>query len=137
MQYQEPVLLHNFEIVALKWISAIALVIEIIAILIIVIAVFRGLFQYLEKVTISHAPVEGQFSVYRTTLGRALLLGLEILVAADIIKTVALETTFESVVVLGVLVFIRITLGWSLIVELEGRWPWQSKPGPSRKEDDD
>ena len=129
-------MLHNFEIIALKWISAIALAIEIIAILIIVIAVFRGLFQYLKKISAPHDPVEGQFTAYRTTLGRALLLGLEILVAADIIKTVALETSIESVVVLGVLVFIRITLGWSLIVELEGRWPWQPEPGPSPREGD-
>jgi len=133
----EPVLLHNFEIAALKWISAIALAIEIIAILIIVIAVYRGLFHYLKKISASRNSIEGQFTEYRTTLGRALLLGLEILVAADIIKTVALETSIESVVVLGILVFIRITLGWSLIVELEGRWPWQPKPGAILKEGDD
>ena len=127
-------MLHNFEIIALKWISTIALAIEIVAILIIVIAVFRGLIQYLRKVSVPHNPIEEQFTAYRTTLGRALLLGLEILVAADIIKTVALETSIESVVVLGVLVFIRITLGWSLIVELEGRWPWQHSPEPTLRE---
>jgi len=129
-------LLHKFETIALEWITATALAIEIIAILIIVIAVFWGLFQYLQHVSASRYPIVGQFTEYRTTLGRALLLGLEILVAADIIKTVALETSFESVVVLGMLVFIRITLGWSLIVELEGRWPWQTEPKPTLKEGD-
>ena len=54
-----------------------------------------------------------------------MLLGLEILVAADIVSTVAIETTLESIVILGLLVLIRVFLSWSLIVEIEGRWPWQ------------
>ena len=76
-----------------------------------------------------HQPalLQERYTKYKLTLGRALLLGLEILVAADIIKTVALETTFESVAVLGMLVVIRIFLGWSIFVEMEGRWPWQSE----------
>jgi uncharacterized membrane protein len=53
------------------------------------------------------------------------LLGLEILVAADIIRTVALEATLQSVVVLGLLVLVRTFLSWALVVEIEGRWPWQ------------
>jgi uncharacterized membrane protein len=62
-------------------------------------------------------------------LGRSLLIGLEILVAADIVRTVALEATLESVVILGLLVLIRTFLSWSLEVEIEGHWPWQ----PHRK----
>ena len=53
------------------------------------------------------------------------MLGLEILVAADIVETVALETTLQSVAVLGLLVLIRTFLSWALVVEIEGRWPWQ------------
>ena len=60
-------------------------------------------------------------------LGRTLLLGLEILVAADIVRTVALEATLESVVVLALLVLVRTFLSWALEVEIEGRWPWQPK----------
>jgi uncharacterized membrane protein len=59
------------------------------------------------------------------------LLGLEILVAADVIRTVALDPTLESVAVLGLLVLVRTFLSWSIIVEIEGRWPWQ----PKRKEE--
>jgi uncharacterized membrane protein len=55
-----------------------------------------------------------------------LLLGLEILVAADVIRTVALKPTLQNVLVLGLLVMIRTFLGWSLVVEIEERWPWQS-----------
>jgi uncharacterized membrane protein len=61
----------------------------------------------------------------RHDLGRAILLGLEILVAADIISTVTLTPTLESVVVLAIIVVIRTFLSWSLALELDGHWPWQ------------
>lgn len=60
-------------------------------------------------------------------IGLALLLGLEVLVAADIIKTVAVEPTFVSLGVLGLLVVIRTFLSWTLVLEIEGRWPWQTE----------
>lgn len=53
-------------------------------------------------------------------------LGLEVLVAADIVHTVALKATLESVFVLGLLVLVRTFLSWALVVEMEGRWPWRS-----------
>lgn len=62
---------------------------------------------------------------YRHGLGRAILLGLELLVAADIIRTVAIAPTFTSLGVLGLIVLVRTFLSFSLEVELEGRWPWQ------------
>jgi uncharacterized membrane protein len=61
-------------------------------------------------------------------IGRAILLGLEVLVAADIIRTVAFTPTMESVLILAVIVAIRTFLSWSLALELEGRWPWQAAP---------
>ncbi|WP_422768798.1 DUF1622 domain-containing protein [Plantactinospora sp. WMMC1484] len=64
---------------------------------------------------------------YRRTVGRAILLGLEIIVGGDIIRTVAVSPTFESVGVLAVIVLVRTFLSLSLEVELEGRWPWQSR----------
>ncbi len=62
---------------------------------------------------------------YRHDLGRAILLGLEVLVAADIVRTVAFTPTMDSVLVLAMIVAIRTFLSWSLALELEGRWPWQ------------
>jgi uncharacterized membrane protein len=62
---------------------------------------------------------------YRQDLGRAILLGLEVLVAADIVRTVAFTPTMESVQVLAVIVAIRTFLSWSLALELDGHWPWQ------------
>lgn len=70
-------------------------------------------------------------SASRRRLGRSILTGLELLVAADIIRTVAIEPTMESVLVLGIIVLIRTFLSFSLEVEIEGRWPWQQKPDRS------
>jgi uncharacterized membrane protein len=64
---------------------------------------------------------------YRQLLGRSILLGLELLVAADIIRTVAVTPTLESVAVLAVIVAIRTFLSFSLELEITGRWPWQKE----------
>ena len=61
----------------------------------------------------------------RHDIGRAILLGLEVLVAADIVRTVAFTPTMASVGVLALIVAIRTFLSWSLALELDGRWPWQ------------
>jgi uncharacterized membrane protein len=61
----------------------------------------------------------------RQGLGRAILVGLELLVAADIIRTIAIEPTFQNVAVLGLVVVVRTFLSWSLAVEINGEWPWQ------------
>jgi uncharacterized membrane protein len=66
-----------------------------------------------------------RYQRYRQDLGRAILLGLEVLVAADIVRTVAFTPTMDSVIVLAMIVAIRTFLSWSLALELEGRWPWQ------------
>ena len=71
-----------------------------------------------------------RYDEYRIRIGRTLLLGLEILVAADIVKTVAIELTFTSIGLLAGLVVIRTFLSWSLMLEIEGRWPWQRSPQP-------
>ena len=66
------------------------------------------------------------YSRLRTFLGRSLLLGLEFLVAGDIIKTVAIEPTFDSVIVLAIFVLVRTVLSLSIDVEIDGRWPWEA-----------
>lgn len=68
------------------------------------------------------------YQLYRRRLGRSILLGLELLVAADIIRTVAVTPTFQSVGVLAVIVLIRTFLSFSLELEITGRWPWQKEP---------
>jgi uncharacterized membrane protein len=76
----------------------------------------------------------GSYRRYRQDLGRAILLGLEFLVAGDIIRTVVVAPTLENVVVLALIVLIRTFLSMALELELEGRWPWQraeASPRPS------
>jgi uncharacterized membrane protein len=67
----------------------------------------------------------GVYRIYRRRLGRSILLGLEFLVAGDIIRTVAVSPTFTSVGVLAMIVAIRTFLSFSLELEITGRWPWQ------------
>jgi uncharacterized membrane protein len=69
----------------------------------------------------------GAYEFFRRRLGRAILLGLEFLVAADIIRTVAVTPTAESVAVLGGIVLIRTFLSFSLQLEMTGAWPWQQR----------
>ncbi|WP_164020237.1 DUF1622 domain-containing protein [Pyxidicoccus trucidator] len=69
---------------------------------------------------------------FRLNLGRAILLGLEFLVAADIIRTVSEEPSLRAVLVLGLIVLIRTFLSFTLTVELEGRWPWQQRETGSK-----
>jgi len=78
--------------------------------------------------------VQRQSDVYRQFrrfLGRSILLGLELLVAADIIRTVAVTPSLESVAVLAAIVVIRTFLSWSLELEITGRWPWQKREANS------
>ncbi len=70
---------------------------------------------------------DGQERQWRR-LGRALLTGLEFLVAADVIRSVAVSPTLEGIAVLALLVVVRTFLNWTLELELEGRWPWQRDP---------
>ena len=74
------------------------------------------------------------YSHLRTFLGRSLLLGLEFLVAGDIIKTVAIGPTFDSVIVLAIIVLVRTVLRLSIDVEIDGRWPWQAAQQASMAE---
>ena len=72
-----------------------------------------------------------RYQRYRQDLGRAILLGLEVLIAADIVQTVTLTPTMDSVLALAMIVAIRTFLSWSLALELEGRWPWQRADEPA------
>lgn len=72
------------------------------------------------------APRIDPYKQLRSNLGRSILLGLELLVAGDIINTVAVEPTLGSLAVLAGIVLIRTFLSVSLEVEIEGRWPWQA-----------
>lgn len=78
--------------------------------------------------TLTPPPPElDRYTIYRQRLGRAILLGLELLVAGDIIRTVAVAPTLQNLAVLAVIVVIRTFLSFSLEMEVTGRWPWEGK----------
>jgi uncharacterized membrane protein len=72
-----------------------------------------------------HGSAEGAYGMVRRYFGRSILLGIEILVAADLIRTVAVDPTVENVLVLGLIVLIRTFLSFSLEIEMEGVVPWR------------
>jgi uncharacterized membrane protein len=106
--------------IAIHWVTR---AVEVIGIGIIVVGALIALGTFLGRRGSEDKGVAvGEF---RSNLGRSILLGLEFLVAADIINTVAIEPTLESLAVLAGIVLIRTFLSFSLEVEIEGRWPWQ------------
>jgi uncharacterized membrane protein len=109
----------------LTWVEYAAMGVELLAVVLIVGVILTATVSYVRKIFARQADLS-TYDAYRHQLGRALLLGLEILVVADIIRTVVLEPTLRNVLVLGLLVFIRTFLSWSLVLEIEGRWPWQA-----------
>jgi uncharacterized membrane protein len=90
------------------------------------IMVFGGLVVFAVYVPrmLSPAKRPGSYEALRRQLGRCILVGLEVLIVADIVQTIIVEQTIESVVVLGVIVVVRILLSFSLEVEMDGIWPW-------------
>ncbi|MFD1813830.1 DUF1622 domain-containing protein [Rhodococcus gannanensis] len=109
-------------------ISAVGSAVDVVGVAVIVIGAAVASWIALSAIRSgAGAPV---YTRYRRNLGRSILLGLEFLVAADIIKTVAVTPTFESVGVLALIVLIRTFLSWSLQLEISGRWPWQGSAHP-------
>jgi uncharacterized membrane protein len=105
--------------------------IEIVGIAIILAGAAAALMRYLAE-RLRRVPKKEAVGDFRSDLGRSILLGLEFLVAADIIGTVAIEPTLDSLAVLAGIVLIRTFLSFSLEVEIEGRWPWQRRAGEDR-----
>ncbi len=91
-----------------------------------VLVVVLGIVTALWRVLLRPASPLGRYRQFRQDLGQGILLGLEFLVAADIIRTVAVAPTLESVLVLGLIVIIRTFLSLALQMEVEGRLPWQA-----------
>ncbi len=101
-------------------------IVELTGVAIIAVGAFATLALFLYRLAQRSDPDEAIANL-RSSLGRAILLGLEFLVAADIINTVAVAPTLLSVAVLAGIVLIRTFLSFSLEVEIEGRWPWQRR----------
>ncbi len=70
--------------------------------------------------------VDAAVGYYRQSLGRVVIIGLEILVASTIIKTITIVRDMESLSLLAIMIVIHTVLGWTTVLETTGRWPWQS-----------
>jgi uncharacterized membrane protein len=109
--------LPAFETTTSGWIHFIGVCIEIFGVFIIVAGIIWSTYLCVHW--------RKQAKTYKIRVGRSLLLGLEVLVAADIVKTIAIELTFTSLGLLAGLVIVRTFLSWTLVLEIEGRWPWR------------
>jgi uncharacterized membrane protein len=112
----------------LWWVEIASIFIEVVAVIIIVYALIYGSVRFIVNVIQGKPSPRDRFRQYKHGLAKSLLLSLEILVAADVIRTVALQPTLPNIIGLGLLVVIRTFLSWSLVIEMEGHWPWQPKP---------
>src|SRR3954451_2522633 len=95
-----------------------------------------GAFALFAREVVAAGTAERAYRGLRRNLGRCILLGLEVLIVADIVRTIIVDPTLESVAVLGVIVVIRIALSFSLEVEIEGAWPWRRRQLDARLESD-
>jgi len=100
-----------------------AMIMEVFAVAVIVAAFLRAILGY--RPTQRAEGLEVAFQQFRSRMGKGLLLGLEILVVADVIESIVIEPSFASLSVLAFLVVIRTIISWSTTLQTEGRWPWQ------------
>ncbi|MDH5648983.1 MAG: DUF1622 domain-containing protein [Gammaproteobacteria bacterium] len=99
--------------------------IEAVGVLVIVLGM--GIFSVIFIRTYRHSPEGVAYQIYRQQLGRSIILGLEFLIAGDIIRTVIVADTLENIAILTLIIVIRSFLSVMLHLEAEGRWPWQEE----------
>ena len=99
--------------------------ISLFAVAVIVFGFVRALVRY--ALRYRKLKADGDFQQFKVSLAKTLTLGLEILVLADLIETITVSTSYQSLLSLTFLIILRTLLSWSLELEIEGRWPWQSK----------
>ena len=105
-------------------INDIVKVVEAIGAAIMIVGGFWALTTYLITIVKAGQRQDSAYRQLRKRLGQSILLGLEVLIVGDIVRTIIVETTLKSVAVLGLIVLIRIVLSFALEVEIDGVWPW-------------
>jgi uncharacterized membrane protein len=107
-------------------IRAVSNVMDALGVAVVSLGMLWGLFLFTKDLYTQNS--SEAYKAFRIQIVRSLILGLEVLVAGDVIRTVAISPTLMSVGVLGAIVLIRCFLSWSLTLEIDGRWPWQPPP---------
>ena len=108
----------------LGYLEKAGIVISLFAVALIVAGFVRATWRYARR--FAGETRKENFSLFKVELGDALLIGLEILVLADVIETITVTPTFESLMYLAAIVVVRTIVSWTLTLEAEGRWPWQA-----------
>jgi len=116
-----------------RWVWFGANAIEAIAVTLIISYILIATLTWLIRALLQRRFTLEHYRTFRAVLGRSMLLGLEILVAADVVRTVALEPTLQNFEALGVLVMVRTFLSWSIVLEIESRWPWQRRSDDQKR----
>ena len=111
-------MIDQVETVVLEGLRLVSLFFDVFGVVVIAVGILWATFIVLRNRRLD-------YERYRLRVGHSLLLGLEILIAADIIRTIAAELSFQTLGALAILVLIRTFLSWALEVELEGMWPWE------------
>ncbi len=106
-----------------EWMETVVHGFEIVGVAILVAGSIAALAGYV--LALARGRREGAFERVRQAIGRAILLGLEVLIIADIVLTITVDTTLESALTLGLVVLVRTFLSFSLEIELEGALPWR------------
>ena len=114
------------------FVVAAARVVEIVGVVVLLLGALLAAAAFSRRLA-RHATFQDAYHGLRADLGRAILLGLELLVIADIIGTVAIEPTLQNLGVLAVIVAIRTLLSFALELEVNGRWPWQRAQAAERE----
>ena len=104
-------------------ISVVGYGIETVGVLIIAVGCAVASIRFLSH--FRKEPKGSAYGMYRRQLGRSIILGLEVLIAGDIIRTVVVADTFKNIAILGLIILIRTFLSFTLHLEVEGRWPWK------------
>ena len=108
----------------LKFLEQAGTVISLFAVLVVVAGFALAAARY--TFGFRKVDLDRNFKQFKIQLGRALILGLELLVLADVIETITVKPTFQSLGVLALIVAVRTVVSWTLTLEIEGRWPWQT-----------
>ncbi|MFO1312822.1 MAG: DUF1622 domain-containing protein [Burkholderiales bacterium] len=114
------------------FVAGAARVVEFVGVAVLLLGALLAAVAFLGRLA-RRATFQDAYHTLRADLGRAILLGLELLVIADIIGTVAIEPTLQNLGVLAVIVAIRTALSFSLELEVSGRWPWQRAQATDRE----
>ena len=109
-----------------RFLGIITSIIELAGVNVLVVGFIISVGRYLRHRR--HLPKPDLLQEFKLGLGRTVLIGLEVLVAATIIKTITIKATLSSIGLLAGMIAVRTLLSWTMALEMEGRWPWQPKP---------